>query len=263
MLGYIGWALCAVLALLILLLVCPVRYRCEVGNEGGFLDIILLLGLYKKHIALDKKLGTEEEKPEEGIKAAGSHEAPAPDTNEPQTMNDRTASQPEMGKADREARRAEQKTEESIEETASESPAGSGDSGNAAPEEDEEAPRRPSSARVLLYAWRNGTIHLTLAFLRQIVRHAGPKEFLITGTAGLGDPMETGLAAGLAYAMLPGICRIDWNYTDSICRLTAKIKGRIIPIYLLWIGGRFLAEKPVRDVWRYRKTGEKIVRSEE
>ncbi len=261
MLTYIGWALAAILTFLLIVLVCPVRYRCEAGNQGGFLDIILLFGLYTKHIDLNGAPEDEEEPREtEPVKpgTAGQNqekEMKAPASSQPAGMEPAgTAAEAEEGPDEHTEGKG---AAETVPERAAE-PCGEAKSGGQAEtvEENETAPAHPSNAKVLIYAWRNGTIHLALALLRSIYHHAKPKEFLITGTAGLGDPMETGIAAGLAYAAIPGAIRIDWNYTESVCRITVKAKGRIVPAYLLWVGGRFILEKPVRETLRYRRNEE-------
>lgn len=246
MLAWIGWTLVGLLVLILLLLVCPVRYRCEAGEAGGFLDVILLLGLYTKHMAFRE--------PDREKAGGGPEEQRAEDTAEEHKPKASPADTPLSGGGETsEAIPAEK----DIEERAGE-PSESGNREELPAEsagEDEGASPSPSAAKVLLFAWENGTIHLTLHLLRALYHHAKPQEFLITGTVGLGDPMETGIAAGCLYAALSGVSRIDWNYTEPVCRLTIKAKGRLIPAWLLWQGVRFLAQRPVRETMRYRKLG--------
>lgn len=253
MLAVIGWGLVGLLAVLFLLLVCPIRYRCEAGNGGGFLDVILLLGLYKKHIDFGEMAGEKpgdmpkERMAEEKAEKGESKDSPQDKTFPGGEETPEASAEPEGIPAAKDREGTAGVPSGSTEEM----PEGSTAKDEAA---------SPSAARVLLFAWENGTIHLALRFLREMYQHVKPQEFLITGTAGLGDPMETGIAAGCLYAALPGVSRIDWNYTEAVCRLTIKAKGRLIPAWILWCGARFLAQKPVREVMRYRKLG---IRNEE
>lgn len=254
MLAVIGWGLGALLALAVLLLVCPIRYRSEAGAGGGFLDIILLFGLYRKHVAWHGDRESPKESTKEP-KREGSHGLLEPEADpsssvdqEKSKTNGETAAGP-SSQAARDGAAPEKQGREPADGTKPDRSAESAD----APAEPGEGEKRPSAASVLLYAWHNGTIHLALTLCRSVIAHAKPSVFLITGRAGLGDPMETGIAAGLTWAALPGAARIDWDYTESLCQLTLKLQGRIIPLYLLWLGGRFLAAKPVRETVRYRK----------
>lgn len=70
-----GWLIAgACLLLLAAVLLTPVRYRCEAGRNGGYAEIRLFGGLYRKR----KTFGTEEALPEEAGDAAEKIEKEAP-----------------------------------------------------------------------------------------------------------------------------------------------------------------------------------------
>lgn len=243
MAALLGWLAAFILAVLAIMLFAPVRYRCEADGDGGFLEISLFFGLYRKRLRWP-----EEEPAETGEKTPVDEKTPVGGASAPVEGK---KPEPESGAQPQEPAEVPEETEEtSVEVPRSEPHAESlpdtdGDAEKAVVEAETS---KPSRLDLLLYAWNNGTVHLLLDLIRKIIAHGKPGYFQISGTAGLGDPMETGVAAGLTYAMLPGICRIDWNYTEKILALTLRAHGRLIPAYLFYIGGKFLAEKPVREM---------------
>lgn len=211
-----GWLIAgACLLLLAAVLLTPVRYRCEAGRNGGYAEIRLFGGLYRK-----RKTFAEETPPEEAGDAAEKMEKEAPLVlDEEGRLPSETAEETKENKKDRE----------------------------------EEDPARPGALDVLSFAWDNGAIRLLLRAAGKLYRHSRPKTFLVCGRAGLGDPMKTGVAAGLCYAAVPGCCRVEWVYTERCFDLSVKAEGSVIPLYILYILIRALASGPVRRTMAYRK----------
>lgn len=211
-----GWLIAgACLLLLAAVLLTPVRYRCEAARNGGYVEIRLFGGLYRK-----RKTFAEETPPEEAGDAAEKMEKEAPLVlDEEGRLPSETAEETKENKKDRE----------------------------------EEDPARPGALDVLSFAWDNGAIRLLLRAAGKLYRHSRPKTFLVCGRAGLGDPMKTGVAAGLCYAAAPGCCRVEWVYTERCFDLSVKAEGSVIPLYILYILIRALASGPVRRTMAYRK----------
>lgn len=211
-----GWLIAgACLLLLAAVLLTPVRYRCEAARDGGYAEIRLFGGLYRK-----RKTFAEETPPEEAGDAAEKMEKEAPLVlDEEGRLPSETEEETKENKKDRE----------------------------------EEDPAQPGALDVLSFAWDNGAIRLLLRAAGKLYRHSRPKTFLVCGRAGLGDPMKTGVAAGLCYAAVPGCCRVEWVYTERCFDLSVKAEGSVIPLYILYILIRALASGPVRRTMAYRK----------
>ena len=76
------------------------------------------------------------------------------------------------------------------------------------------------------------------------------------GEFGTGDPMQTGLLAGMAKAFLPEAAKnVVWKYIEPSYKLKGKGQGRIIPFYAVYIVLRLAASAPARQFWRYRQGG--------
>lgn len=225
-------------AVLLGLLLWPVRYRFRLDKNGGELVVTLFGGLLRK------------ERRWPGPPEEGGNRADAPTDTEQQDQS-ATESAP-MSSAE-------------SEETAPDGAGNVSGAPDAAGEEDgaadtagdgepEERPR-PGALAVLSYAWDNGTIRILLRALARLWRHSRPGQISFTGRLGLGDPMETGILAGLLYAVFPGCTRIDWCFTDRVFDAAVEGKGRIIPLYVLYIAGGVLVSGPVRRTRAFMKTG--------
>ena len=118
--------------------------------------------------------------------------------------------------------------------------------------QDEET-KKPGALAVLSFAWDNGTIGIVLRAAGKLYRHSRPRKLRLSGLAGLGDPMQTGVLAGLLYAALPGASDITWDYTGRCFDVTAEAEGRVVPLYILYILGGVLASGPVRRTRAYLK----------
>lgn len=233
-----GWLVVLLLVAAAIILLSPVRYRCEADGNGGFLEISFFFGLYKKRICWP------EDEEEIEIADIPVEDLPMPvDTD--RAVPPKREAEKKAPDIDAKARSPEKEMDPQGREMPAGQPEAESDSGV---EEEAEKEKKSSRLDLLLQAWDNGTIHLLLDFIRKVIAHGKPGYFRITGEAGLGDPMDTGIAAGLTYAILPGVCRIRWNYTEKILDLSLKARGRLVPAYLFYIGGQFLSEKPVREI---------------
>lgn len=215
----------AVLALLLLCLLCPVGYRCRMSREGGFAEVWLFGGLLRKSVRWPDG------------QADGAPEAAEED------------------RADRAARAVPVEKETPLRFGADGKPLPAEETeaeAAPAPQAEGSGQKRPGALAVFSYAWDNGTVEIVLRALRRLLRHSRPKTFRLTGRAGLGDPMKTGTAAGLLYALLPGSARIQWDYTGRCFDVTAEARGSVVPLYILYLIGGVLASGPVRRTRAYR-----------
>lgn len=254
-----SWLVILLLVLLVLLagaLLCPVRYRCEADSGGGILDISFFFGLYRKRFqwpSADRaeRSGTPDGggwQEREEISAPAEEETP-PDRGTAYAMQE-TAPAAERGGSD--GTDAEKPAQDATE--------GCGTADIPRPSEypcetEAEMAREVSSGELLRRALENGSLFCLLHMLRRLYRHLRPAAFFLSGRAGLGDPADTGMAAGLLYAALPGSVRIDWDYTEPCLALSFSASGRAVPGYILWLLAGLWAAKPVRELMRYRKSG--------
>lgn len=114
----------------------------------------------------------------------------------------------------------------------------------------------PSAMAQFRFALDNGLLEKLFRAAGRLLCHGYPKNWKISGIFGTGEPMETGVIAGMAAAFLSDETQgILWDYTERIVRLSADGQGRIIPIYALYIAIRLAASKEARDFWHFRKGG--------
>ena len=120
-------------------------------------------------------------------------------------------------------------------------------------DDDEEGPSLVTQFR---FALDNGLVEKLLSAAGKLIRHSYPRNWRISGTFGTGDPMETGVISGMTAAFLPAETQdVVWNYLERVIALSAKGKGRVIPIYALYIAIRLAASREARDFWHFRKGG--------
>lgn len=256
-----GAAVSVLIFLLFLLLILPVTYEVRLSPEEGEGKVSFLGGAVKKRFirsfgnAPEEREGTAEgEEKEEGIisiaqevPAAAKGETPSPCTEdkEKNIIKGNGESPAEEGAAP-EGKDAEApgRTEE-----------GGKDACFSEAEEPHEAAEggKPSFWEVFHFALENGALREAFQCLSSLFRHSRPKTCRMEGAFGTGDPMATGIAAGMAEAFFPPASSLDFSYTERIFSIHAVWKGRIIPLYVLWLAGRFCFSQPVREVRRFRK----------
>ncbi len=115
-----------------------------------------------------------------------------------------------------------------------------------------EEKRTKPAWKVFFYALENGTVAIVFDAMRKILRHSRFSEYVLEGRAGTGDPMKTGILAGLALCCFPE-CRVEWDYVNRCTELVFRAKGRIVLLYILYVLVLLAMEKPVRQTVSYRR----------
>lgn len=97
--------------------------------------------------------------------------------------------------------------------------------------------------------------------LKRLLKGVLPGNLFLKGTFGTGDPASTGYllaAAGVLTARFGSDIQIKGDFSKAAAEdVEIRIKGRIVPAYLLWAALVFLLAKPVRralwKLWKARK----------
>lgn len=217
--GMLAFLLAAVLILLLI----PIRYTVTLVRWRLILSVSVLFGLWRKKIEFPS---AKEETP-----------PPVEMTEEPEEdWMEETLAQ------------AEEKAEER------ERPPSSPSSGEAAVERETEEKKGPSLWEEIRFAMENGLAERVLHAAGKILSHSFPRQCCIRGDFGTGDPMTTGIACGMAMAVLAKETKeIRWNYLEPVNTLSGEAKGRIIPLTMIYIAGRLLLSRPAREFWHFRK----------
>ncbi len=231
-----GTILLALLALVLLVLLWPVKYRISLSRWRLGIRISILSGLWSKEI----EFATEEEAP--AVETDGEEEAPAVGTA------------PEKPAKRKEISPIEKEEPLEIEDILKEA--------ETAAEEKEEPPAEiageeevaPSTWAQIRFAIHNGLVERVFAAATALLSHSFPKHFSISGEFGTGDPMTTGTLGGIAAAFAGGATeKVVWNYLEPVNTLQGSCRGRIIPIYVIYIAGRLLLAKPLWEFKKFRK----------
>lgn len=115
---------------------------------------------------------------------------------------------------------------------------------------------RPSYLAQLFFALDSGLAARCFQVAGSLISHGFIRKWHVEGGLGLGDPMHTGILCGLFYAFLPGGAEeISWNYVDKECTLSGYGRGRLIPLYVLYILLKLALSKPAREFWHFRQGG--------
>ena len=116
--------------------------------------------------------------------------------------------------------------------------------------------KHPPLWKQLRFAVHNGLAENIFKALAAVLAHSMPRKWDFCGEFGTGDPMQTGLLAGMAKAFLPEAAKnVVWKYIEPSYKLKGKGQGRIIPFYAVYIVLRLAASAPARQFWRYRQGG--------
>lgn len=114
----------------------------------------------------------------------------------------------------------------------------------------------PSLLSQIHFGLENGLAEALAAAISRLLSHSFPVYWHVEGALGLGDPMDTGILCGMIYASLPGAAQaIDWDYTEKVCTLKGESRGRLIPLYVLYILIRLAVSRPAREFWHFRQGG--------
>lgn len=225
----IGWILLGLLGLvflILLVLTLPIGYACDAAKGGGSFVITLAGGLYRKRLVYPvKEKGNASAKPAEETK----EKAPAEAVKKEEPIRLTADGYPEKAPCEAEETKADE--------------AGSGRN-----EEAEEADEGPGNWALFCHAVDNGAVGIVLCALWKILCHSSPGEISFTGRMGTGDPMRTGVLAGVMYAVFPSVSRITWDYTEKVTDAAFHMKGRIVPLYIIYIAIETALARPVRSV---------------
>lgn len=117
---------------------------------------------------------------------------------------------------------------------------------------------KPSVFKQIHFAIDNGLAEEIFKTVLSLFNHSKPRSWSIYGEFGTGDPMTTGLTEGMAHAFLPDITEsVVWKYLEPSYKIKGKGRGRMIPLYAIYIILRLAVSQPARRFWRYRQGGMK------
>ena len=84
---------------------------------------------------------------------------------------------------------------------------------------------------------------------KRCYNHSKPRDMVIEGRFGIGDPYRMGLIASMLYSIWPEQAEsIEIDYVNWVAEGSGYIKGRMILAVLAWYGTRFLVSKPMRSL---------------
>ena len=230
--GMLAFLLAAVLILLLI----PIRYTVTLVRWRLTLSVSVLLGLWRKEI----ELPPAREEPSPQVEMA---EEPPMEMAEEPPME--MTEEPPMDWMEEALAQAEEKAE--VHERLP-------DAAEAQAESARAEKKGPSLWREIRFAMGNGLAERVLHAAGNLLSHSFPSRCRIRGDFGTGDPMTTGIACGMAMAFLAQETKeIRWNYLQPVNTLSGEAKGRIIPLTMIYIAGRLLLSRPVREFWHFRK----------
>ncbi len=102
----------------------------------------------------------------------------------------------------------------------------------------------PSSERKKLFK-------AVIRLLKSVFRSVKPRDFYLKGRLGLSDPALTGQIVGAAWAIggaLNKRIEIKAAFDEEIIEGDFKVKGHIVPAFMMFYIIRFIAVKPVRKI---------------
>lgn len=225
------YILLGVLLFLLLLLCLPISYAVSIDKKRASATIGVVFGLYKKTFDFDFE---EEKEKKEETKTEIKREEPL--------LSYEEGSPEEWEKAYEEAKKDLGISEEA--EKSSEKDK----------EKKDKKGKEPSYWKQFLFAYENGLLREALRTLSLLVSHSAPSIWRASGKFGMEDPMKVGIICGWVYAFfLKEVEQVEWVFTESVCTLQIEGKGRVVPIYVLYIALRLLLGRPAREFWRYRE----------
>lgn len=224
------WILGGVVCLIFLLLLIPIQYRIHIEPWLFSCKVMVLGGLYHKTFSFEE----ENEDIEEDASASSMAEL--------------------LAKAEA-YHEAEAATPPPIEEN-KDVPSDDMQKKLWGGEDRTEDMDHPSWIAQLRYALHNGLLEKVFHGAMKLLVHSFPGVWRLEGEFGTGDPMETGVISGMTAAFFSAETQgIRWNYLERRVRLQGNGKGRIIPLYVVYIAIRLVASKEARDFWHFRQGG--------
>lgn len=249
------WGILCFILLVLLLLCIPVTYGVALSARKISIGIAFLFGIFSKEWSYVRKATSE-----------SSEEAADTSSGEAAHMREILCQAEGEAEIDQEASTKGKEKEENetvrpalskhnashVEEDPLEEEETSWDDNEM--EEDEK--EKPSLMDQFRFALQNGLLEKIYHTVMECIRHSWPRYCRIEGEFGTGDPMETGCISGLTAAFFPRETQgILWNYIDPVMKLSGKVKGKVLPIYVLYIGVVLILSKEARAFWHYRKEG--------
>lgn len=208
------------LAVVLILLLIPIRYTVTLVRWRLTLQVSVLFGLWRKEAELPS-----------------AREKPLPQVE--------MTEEPDMDWMEEALTQAEERAEDKERPSASR---------EADAYEEVESKKGTSLWREIRFAMENGLAERVLHAAGKLLSHSFPRRCRIRGDFGTGDPMTTGVACGMAMAFLAQETKeIRWNYLEPVNTLSGEAKGRIIPLTVIYIAGRLLLSRPAREFWHFRK----------
>ena len=131
-------------------------------------------------------------------------------------------------------------------------------------EDTEETKENPLWKQLLAVEDKKGIAKALWKFIKRMVKGILPGHLIIKGTFGTGDPVWTGYLLAMA-GILKGKFGEDLEIKGDFAKATAenivvRVKGKIVPGYLLYSTLAFALAKPVRrlimTLWKGRKQHE-------
>lgn len=239
------------LVFLFLILLAPVRYAFTADRKGITAEVSLFFGLLGKRKSFPDR---EEEKQEEKPERPAAPEMPAvPETPSEISSDSGKSGIPERDDGESSSREAQQELDQIL------------DAYDRALDEEREAGReaempeteedvRPSLWAQIRFAVRNGLAEKAFSAGSALLRHSFPGRWEARGEFGTSDPMHTGVVCGLTRAFF---CRetkdVVWNYVEPKTDLTISARGRILPLYAVYIVLRLILSKQAREFYHFRK----------
>jgi hypothetical protein len=234
------WVLAFFAGLIVAAAAIPVRYVLSLGSRGVSAEIRLLAGLWKKKWVYSFSSGQE---------GCGEDKKDSmPDENGSACMR---SGQPEdFGFCDIDTLEPHESPGKSSFTEIRENTKADSDSGPGRPADE------PSWSDVARKAVDNGAARRLWRGAGKLWHHTRPREAEVSGEAGLGDPMYTGILQGWAETAFPPLQNLRWNYFESCFRAELTVRGRIIPLYAAIVAAHVALSPPVRELWTYKKHGE-------
>ena len=237
-----------ILLVILLLLLIPLTYSISFEKWKLTVRVGALFGLISKVIEIDpmkKKKKESEESAEELDEALDElDESVSGKTGPIMPEEPLEIKTDEKSPTSAESRPAEKKPEEEEKEE---------------PQKEESKKNKKNKPSLLAqgrFALDNGLIKLVLIAAAKIIDHGFPRRWQVEGKLGLPDPMYTGVFQGLLYAPLPGAAEeIEWDYLETVFTLKGRGRGRLIPLYVLYILLKLAVSKEAREFWHFRQGG--------
>lgn len=221
-----------------LFLLVPIRYHFTFERKGLAVTAEFFFGLFKKTVEIPKKKKetAAESEEETGNTSFAGRETAAAEKELP-ILPDKAKTEKASGEEAAEKGKTEKNKE-------------------SAGQEKDGKKKHPPLWKQVRFAVHNGLAENIFKALAAILGHSMPRKWDFCGEFGTGDPMQTGMLAGMAKAFLPDATKnILWKYIEPSYKLKGKGQGRIIPFYAVYIILRLAVSTPARRFWRYRQGG--------